>query len=141
MKRLAVLAIALVIASTGCAAGRSKNEPGIIALRNSTGATLTGVRISEDRDANSGGGRLGELSPVLPDITYTFVRPTDAPPLPRRVRVRWRDASNLDRSAAASTEGPLKQATGAVNEALLFEILPGGRVEARIDRASGPGPR
>ena len=138
MKRLTVVAIALVIGSTGCAAGRSKNEPGIIALRNSTGATLTGVRISEDRDSKSGGGRLGEVSPVLPDVTYTFVRPTDAPPLPRRVRVRWRDTSNLDRSGAASTEDPLRQATGAENEALLFEILPGGMVQARLDRASGP---
>ena len=138
MKRLAVLAIALVIGLTGCAAGRSTNEPGIIALRNSTGATLTGVRISEDRDSKSIGGRLGELSPVLPDVTYTFLRPTNAPALPRRVRVRWRDRSNLDRSDWASTEEPLKQATGAPDEVLLFEILPGGMVEARIDRASGP---
>jgi len=137
MKRFAVI-VALVFGLTGCAAGRSKNEPGIIALRNSTGATLTGVRISEDRDSKSGGGRLGEVSPVLPDVTYTFVRPTDAPPLPRRVRVRWRDTSNLDRSGAASTEDPLRQATGAENEALLFEILPGGMVQARLDRASGP---
>ena len=136
MKRLAVLAVALVIGSTGCAAGRSTNEPGIIALRNSTGATLTGVRISEDRDSKSGGGRLGELSPVLPDITYTFLRPTNAPPLPRRVRVRWRDRSNRDRSDSASTEEALNQASGAEDEVLLFEILPGGMVEARIDRAS-----
>jgi hypothetical protein len=136
MKRLAVLAVALVIGSTGCAAGRSTNEPGIIALRNSTGGTLTGVRISEDRDSKSGGGRLGELSPVLPDVTYTFLRPTNAPPLPRRVRVRWRDRSNRDRSDSASTEEALNQASGAEDEVLLFEILPGGMVEARIDRAS-----
>lgn len=130
----------MLTALIGCAstpATRSKSEPAIIALRNSTGGTLKSVRIREDRDS-AGSVRLGEMSPVLPDFTYPFTRSSKAPALPSRVRVQWFDASSRERSEVVEIGDLLKQATGAQDEALLFEIRPGGTVDARIDRVSIP---
>jgi len=138
LRTLAVVMLAALIG--GCAstsATRSKSEPGTIALLNSTGGTLKGVRIREDRDG-AGSVRLGEMSPVLPDFTYPFGRSTNAPALPLRVRVQWIDASNRERSAVVDIDDVLKQATGSPDEALLFEIRPSGTVDARIDRVSMP---
>jgi hypothetical protein len=136
----AITVVMLAAFIGGCAstsATRSKSEPGTIALLNSTGAKLKSVRIREDRDG-AGSLRLGEMSPVLPDFTYPFGRSSNAPALPSRVRVQWVDASNRERSAVVDIDDVLKQATGSPDEALLFEIRPGGTVDARIDRVSMP---
>jgi hypothetical protein len=127
--------VALILAVLiGCSSGppaRPKNEPATLALRNSTGGTLTGVRIGEDRNS-AGSNRLGQLSPVLPGVTYPFVRASNARALPSRVRLEWTDASNHEQSAVVELDDLLKRAGGGENEALLFEIGPGGAVAARI---------
>ena len=130
--------VAVVIALTGCAStpsSRSASEPGIITLRNSTGRSLASVRVEDARASSGSPRRLGEMSPVLPDNTYVFVRPPNAPPLPPRLAVQWRDAARRESSAEVSIGDALKHATGAPDEALLLEILPSGTVDARIDRA------
>ena len=137
MKILHTLIVVLILAAlSGCSSAsapsaRPKNEPGTLALRNSTGAALKSVRIGEDRSVTSS-SRLGQISPVLPDVTYPFVRSPNAHALPPRVRVQWTDASNHDRSAVVELGNVLKQATGGEGEALLFEIGRGGTVDARI---------
>jgi hypothetical protein len=131
----AIAVVVMLVAMIGCAStspGRPKNEPGIIALLNSTGTTLKAVRIREDRDG-PGGVRLGEMSPVLPDFTYPFERATNAKALPQLLRVQWRDAADRDHSDVVEIGEILKQATGAPGEALLFEIRPSGTVSVRIE--------
>jgi hypothetical protein len=143
MKYFHTIGIAVILAAlsgcglaalSGCGstpAARPKREPGAIALRNSTGGTLKKVRIGEDRDS-TGSSRLGQLSPVLPDVTYPFVRAANARALPARVQVQWTDASNHERSATVELGDLLKQAGDGGGQALLFEIGPAGTVDARI---------
>jgi len=138
MNSLRVIAVVTVTALIGCAStppARSSKEPGVIALRNSTGRALATVRIGEERRSAGSPTRLGEMSPVLPDVTYTFVRPPKAPPLPSKVRVQWRDGSGTDHSTVVAIREAVDAATGVEGEALLLEIRPSGSVAARIDRA------
>lgn len=128
----------LAIALGGCvstSSARPKTEPGIIAVRNSTGDTLAAVRIEDAQPPDGGARRLGEMSPVMPDFTHVFARSELAPALPPRVKVQWRDGSGRDQSAIVDIRQVLKQARGGADEALLFEIMPGGKVQARIETA------
>ena len=128
-----------VLGLIGCVStpsARPKNEPGIIAVLNSTGETLASVRLEDGRPPSGEPRRLGEMAPVMPDFTYVFARSDLAPALPPRVKVQWRDDAGREQTAILEISGVLKQATGAEGEALLFEIGSGGRVEARIERAS-----
>ena len=130
--------VMLVVALIGCVSTssvRPKNEPGIIAVHNSTGETLASVRIEDGRPPSGEPRRLGEMSPVMPDFTYVFARSDLAPPLPPRVKVQWRDASGREQTTVLEISRVLKQATGGDGEALLFEILRGGQVQARIESA------
>jgi hypothetical protein len=136
---IVVIAIGVMIVTLiGCVSttsARPRNEPGVIVIRNSTAETLAAVRI-EHADASSGGARrLGEMAPVMPDFNYAFERSELAPALPRRATVRWSDGAGREFSAVVDIAQVLKQARGGDDESLLFEILPGGQVQARIETA------
>lgn len=124
-----------VLGLIGCVSttsARPKNEPGAIALRNSTGETLASVRIEDGRAPSTGPRRLGEMAPVNPDFIYVFARSELAPALPPRVKVQWRDAEGREQTAIVDITGLLKQAKGP-EEALLLEIVAGGQVDARLE--------
>ena len=122
--------------AAGCASEQTaaaKGEPGVIALRNMTGEPLASLTITEDRDPAQGPIRLGSIAPVNPSLTYVFVRPRDAKPLPPRVRVIWRGSAGPQRMATVSVDDVLKRAIGGPNEAIVFEIDANQQVKVSLE--------
>src|SRR5262245_8981031 len=126
-----LLVIALCVGS-GCKSNSlgvlSAHQPGIIAIRNTSGAQAKSIRIQDDRDAGDADRRIGALAPVLENFTYTFVRPADAPPLPEKVRVIFSYRDGRQRTAVVDLREALRQSTGEKNEAIVFELRPGNAV-------------
>ena len=123
--------IILLCLVSGCAS-LAGLQPGVIAIRNLSGRQAQSVSIQEDREAGSP-RRVGGMSPVMQNQTYTYVRPADAKPLPARVRVVFSYAGGAERSVALDLRPALRQATGDANEAIVFELQPGGTVDAYLE--------
>ena len=90
--------------------------------------------MQSDNDPAEGPRRMGSVSPVAPNYTYAFVRPPDAPRLPARVRVIYSFAGGQPRSTTVDLSALGDKATGDRDEAVVFELRPGGEVVAYLDR-------
>jgi len=92
------------------------------------------MRIQDERDASESERRIGMMSPVAENFTYTFVRPAHASPLPQKVRVVVSYAGVSEQSTVIDLGDALHKSTGGPNEAIVFELRPGGAVIAYLDR-------
>jgi hypothetical protein len=123
--------LAAVPACSSSNTGSSKEQPPIIAIRNLTGRDIQTVTIHENVK-HTAPKRVGMMTPVLKDITYTVVRPHNPPPLPNKARVTWHAPPEPVQSRVVSLKEPLAAATGTAGEALMFEIGAGGKVRAYL---------
>jgi hypothetical protein len=95
------------------------------------------VRIRAVGDSG-GSNRLGQVSPVLARVAYTFARSPRAPALPSRVQLTWSDAAGHEHSAVVGIADLLAQATGAEDETLGFVILRDGTAFAQLSSTTTP---
>ena len=135
---VAASALLLLLAS-GCASSSkpafaSDREPRIIAIRNASGRQAQAITVQSDHDSAEGPRRMGSISPVAPNYTYAFARAPDAPRLPSRVRVIYSFAGGQNKSTTVDLAALSDKATGDRDEAVVFELRPGGEVVAYLDR-------
>lgn len=76
---------------------------------------------------------MGMISPVLKGTTQIFVRPTNPPPIPKRLRVTWMQVYKGMQAQDLDLSGVLKAASGAENEALVLEFQPPGKVAVYLE--------
>jgi len=128
-KSFAILSMIVLIAGSCSTEERIKySEPGIIAVQNNSGislsvVTLRGVRTSGDKQA-----RMGRISPVPRGATQVFKRPSSPPPLPARVIISWTDYDQRQYEREISLEKILSDPNKQTKDSLIFEIRPSGRI-------------
>ena len=125
----AVLTAAGLIAG-GCSTieGTNYTEPRIIVVRNSSGIHLAAVSL---RGVGQPGGdsiRVGTISPVGAGVSQVFKRPTQPPPLPKRVVISWADYAQRQYEREISLERVLTDPDAQTRDSLVFEITALGRV-------------
>jgi hypothetical protein len=132
---LLALALALPI---GCATDSALNsgdapEPRFIVIRNATGRDLAAVSIQEAGKPLKDAVRMGSISPLLRGRATIIERQTAAEPLPDAALVNWTDPQRGMSQAEVSLREPLRRATGAADEALVFDIQSPGRVRVTVE--------
>jgi hypothetical protein len=120
----------------GCATNRATigPEPPSIALRNATPSHFQSMSVVEVRRRETDPARMGQIAPLGPGAMIVLDRPPDAPPLPLKASVRWVDAAGVERAREVTLDDPLRKATGAPDEVLVFEVLPGPSARAFVIR-------
>jgi hypothetical protein len=122
-----------LVGLAACASTRP--EPGKIVLSNATAIRLRSMTVGETRKAGDTSPlRLGRIAPAVPGQNYVFVRREGAERLPSHAVVTWQLHSGALHSMTVQLDEVLKQATGAPDEALFFELRSGGRVVAFLGR-------
>jgi hypothetical protein len=127
------LGLAYGCSSTPTAGFAPKHEPKTIAIRNASGRAAQSIIVGEDRDATDRPRRVGGVAPAAVNHTYAFARPPDAPPLPATVRVNYSFAGGEPQSTVVDLRPLARQAKGDRDEAVVFELRPGGSVVAYLD--------
>jgi hypothetical protein len=133
------LAILLLVGS-GCASTPAKapftaeREPRIIAIRNGSGRPAQTILLEDDHPRGDQPRRVGGISPAMAGMMYTFIRPKNAAPLPATVRVAFAFAREAQQTTVVDLREIAKQATGAPNEALVFELRPNQTVEVSLEQ-------
>jgi hypothetical protein len=117
----------------GCAALPRGAEPGVIVVRNTSGRDVASVTLAPSGDSADGISRSGSLSPLPRGVQQVVVRPSHAPPLASEVEFRWTETGGRVRAVTLDLEPTLRAARGGPGEALVFELLPGGRVATRVE--------
>ena len=135
---LLFLVVLQLLACGGCSsppptAFPSRKEPKRIAVRNNSGKPVQSIVIQEDIDAAEGVRRMGSMSPAAEYHTYVFVRPDDAAPLPSKLRVTWTVPGGPPQSKAVNLYPLAKNTSGDENEAVVFELRPGGWVGVSLE--------
>jgi hypothetical protein len=130
-----VLCSLIAVLAAGCASapfGR-RVEPPVVIVRNLSGESLVGVglRVPE----KSAPDRIGYVSPVPRGTSQVFVRPASAPPLPNEVEVDWVNRQGQRHTRRVSLRQALREATGEITEALVFEIGPAGSIKVYCERS------
>ena len=122
MKRIILLLLPILLVPS-CASFpiREGKEPGIIVIRNRSGADIDTVTLRET-STRSQASLFVSISPVPFGVSQEFVRPTDPPPLPRTVVIEWVDNEGKARVRDLSISKALRNATGSGGEAIVFEI-------------------
>jgi hypothetical protein len=130
------LAVGLVgaCASDAGSASASGPRPAIIAIRNVTGRQLASMSIEEDKDPSKAPLRMGAMSPVMPDHTYTFARPPSARALPAKLRVTYRMPGGRPQTRVVDVREATRGASGDPNQAAVFEVRPDGDVVVYLDQ-------
>lgn len=136
-----VIVVGLIVSLSGCATSTQKkvafgetHEPRILAIRNTSGRQAQSIVIQDALAAENEPRRMGSISPVAQNITYTFIRAKDAAPLPASVRVRFNYPREPEITQTLDLHEVAKRATGGVNEALVFEIRSDQTVTAYLDQ-------
>ena len=126
---LATLAAAGLIAA-GCSTVQRPNyaEPRIIVVRNSSGIHLATVSLRGVGERGGDSIRVGTISPVGAGVSQVFKRPTQPPPLPKRVVISWADYNQRQYERELSLEQVLTDPDAQTRDTLVFEITAFGRV-------------
>jgi hypothetical protein len=126
---------AVVLYAMGCAVVSQTRhaEPSSVLVRNMSAGPLSWIVLAEARKKPGQSVRLGRISPVLAGTTQGMGRPTDPPPFPLWVEVRWADAHGQQYASEVSLVEILKKATGVPDEALVFRIFPRGQVDVVLE--------
>lgn len=137
MRRCHVLIALVLLASAACASLRTGPEPGVIVVRNSSGVNVARAELASDAPGAGPYVRQGSVSPVPSGATQVIGRATDAPRLARRVELRWVEVTGLEHTARVDLAPVLRDSVGGRDEALVFELLPGGGLDTRLERRGG----
>jgi hypothetical protein len=137
----ALLVVVIVLAG-GCssttptkeAGFREQHEPRILAIRNNSGRQAQSIVIQDAEASDTEPRRMGSISPVAQNLTYTFIRAKNAAPLPATVRVRFNYPREPEHSQTIDLRQVAQKATGGANEALVFEIRSDDSVTAYLDQ-------
>ncbi len=138
VKKMRIILFSLfVVVFSGCTLFPSKPavEPPTVVIRNSCARDLSTVILKEPR-VDGQRVSLGSISPVLRSAPFIYRRPSDPPPMLRRIKVVWTENGGQTHQRTVDLEPVLKQATGEPDEALVFHLQPGGRVSAYLDRVT-----
>jgi hypothetical protein len=92
------------------------------------------ISLEDDSAPANGMRRVGSMSPVFRNITYTYVRPENSPPLPRRLRVNVAYPREAPRSTVVDISDAISHFKGGRNEAIVFELRPDGSVATYVDQ-------
>jgi hypothetical protein len=106
-------------------------EPPTIMVRNSSGADLAEVSLSEA--AGGSASRYGSISPVPRGASQVFGRGTNPQQFPRTVNLEWIDSQGSSHSRELSLKKVLRAATGTKGEALIFDINSQGNVDVYLE--------
>jgi hypothetical protein len=122
--------------ASGCTSGSfgRRVEPPVVIVRNLSGVDLAVLSLRVPGKSGSM-GRIGAVSPVRRGTTAVFTRPSSPPPLPNEVEVSWTDHLGGRYSERVSLRQALREATGEITEALVFEIGPSGSIEVYCERS------
>lgn len=125
----------VAVLALGCASGSSgRAEPPVVIVRNLSGVDLAVVSLRAPGKSRLE-DRIGAVSPVRRGTTAVFTRPTSRPRLPSEVEVDWIDHQGGRYSERVSLKQALREATGEITEALVFEIGPSGSIEVYCERS------
>ena len=102
-------------------------------IRNSCARDLSTVTLKEPR-VDGQRVSMGSISPVLRSSPFVYRRPASPPPLLRRMKVVWTEDGGQAYQKEVDLTAVLKQATGAQDEALVFDLRPGGAVQVYLSR-------
>jgi len=124
-----------MILLTGCSmlSSQPAAEPPTIVIRNSCFRDLSTVTLKEPR-VDGQRVSMGSISPVLRSSPFVYRRPASPPPLLRRMKVVWTEEGGQAYQKEVDLAAVLKQATGAQDEALVFDLRPGGIVQVYLSR-------
>lgn len=103
-------------------------EPKIIAVRNTSGISLSVVTLRGVPNSGDKPVRMGSISPVPKGATQFFERPSSPPPLPTRVIISWTDYYQRQYKREISLEKILSDPNTKMKDSLVFEIGPSGRI-------------
>ena len=127
------------VGSSGCAwfSPSRRAEPGVLVVRNASGRDVDLFRLAPvaRRHRNA---RYGSVSPVPRGVSQVVVRPTDVPPLTDELDVEWSEVGGRIFSHRVDLRPTLRDAVGGPDEALVFELLPDGGLELRLERRRSP---
>ena len=125
----AILTAAGLVAG-GCSTigGTDYAEPRIIIVRNSSGINLAAVSLRGVREPGADSIRVGTISPVGAGVSQVFKRPTQPPPLPKRVVISWAVNAQRRYEREISLERVLTDPDAQTRDSLVFEITASGRV-------------
>lgn len=130
--RVFALSVFLVLAS--CATSKlGRTGPPNIVVRNETQQHFFSVTVRESPENAQDLRRLGSVSPLLAGNSYSVRRGTNPAPLTDRAIVIWEVQEGNPRTVTVSIRDAVRSATGAPDEALVFRILPGGRVIVALE--------
>jgi len=119
--------------ATDAASPHAALEPRLIVIRNATGRDLASVSIQEAGKPFKDAIRIGSISPLTRGGGAIIERQSGSPPLPDAALVMWTDARRVVRRAEVSLRRALGRATGAANEALIFDLQPFDRVRVSVE--------
>ena len=135
IRRIVPLLSLLLLASCASLPAGGAKEPRTIVIRNRSGADIASVTLREtgwmSRDP-----RFGTIAPVPQGVSQEIGRSTGPPPLPRSIEVEWVDRAGRTLVREVSVAKALKGATGAGDEAIVFEIGPFEDVLVFIERVA-----
>jgi len=132
---IAVLSLAMLAAvgliADGCSTieGTSYAEPRIIVVRNSSGIHLSAVSLRGVIEPSGKSIRVGTISPVGVGVSQVFKRPTQPPPLPKRVVISWAIRGQRPYEREISLERVLTDPEAQTRDSLVFEITASGRID------------
>ena len=115
------------------AAGPLHGEPGIIAVRNDSGAPILWVRL--EATGGTGARRVGEVAPLPIRAQQELTRGAGAARLPDEWTVTWRDASGQDRTATLSLLRIKAAGDYSPSDRLVIRFGPRGAVEVYVEAA------
>ena len=137
------LFIAAALAAAACSTLPigSTSEPPAIVVRNRGNVDIDTVTLRETNSSPDRAAGFGSISPVPAGISQIYMRPTNPPRFPKTVTLEWIDKEGRIHTRDLSVAKALRSATGATDEALVFEIWPNDEVLVFIEQAGHPGPR
>ena len=136
-----LIAVAFAVAACSTLPIRPTSEPQVIVVRNRSNVDIDTVTLRETSLSPDRAARFGSLSPVPAGISQSYVRPTNPPRFPKTVTLEWIDRDGKTHSRDLTITKALRSATGAADEALVFEIWPYEEVLVFIEQTGKPGPR
>jgi hypothetical protein len=131
-KHIILLLVSLALASCASLPAGGGKESRTIVIRNRSGADIAAVTLREV-GWRSEGYRFGAIAPVPQGVSQEVGRPTDPPPLPGNVAVEWIDHHGRTIVRELSLRKALKDSTGGMDAAIVFEIGPAEEVLVFIE--------
>ena len=122
----------------GCAVVRGESiiEPGILIVRNKSGVGILSVTLSAAGSPDRHKGRYGTISPVPRGASQVYLRPSTAPPLPKKIRISWVTDDSISYTREISLVQAVESSRDPRANAMVFEVLAGEIVNVYFEKFS-----